>query len=81
MAPSFTRPRGSQIFFRSGETCDYAVIHTFGEGPASLRVPLEEKRRLRRVFAPEGVSCRVDGNELAVTGLVPFTGCAFLLER
>ena len=81
MAPSFTRPRGSQIVFRSGETCDYAVIHTFGEGPASLRVPLGEKRRLRRVFAPEGVSCRVNGNELAVTGLVPFTGCAFLLER
>lgn len=80
MAPSFTRPRGSQIFLRFGESCDYAVVHTFGDSPAALRIPLEKKRLLRRVFAPAGVECRVDGDALEVTGLTPFTGCAFLLE-
>lgn len=81
MGASWTRPTGSQIFYREGDNGLLLVVHTFEHAPEKLSVELDGSCAEPLVFAPGGVRCRRNGSHLELDNLTDFTGAAFYLPR
>lgn len=76
---SYRDPRGWQGVVRRGTAGTLVVIHTFGQAPHTLELPVQG--RVTALLARPGIAARVEEDILCLTGLHVFDGAAVLLEE
>lgn len=74
---SYVHPRGYQWFERTNEHWKLIVLHTFGNAPETVEIPLKGKWDLAGNFGAECAVC----NRLKFSGLQDFIGGVVLLKR
>ncbi len=77
---SYTHPTGYQVFSRSNDTHELLVIHTFGNTPDTIDIPVTAQNILR-IFAPSSVSVELQANNLKISVLSHFNGLAVYLTK
>lgn len=76
-----TDPTGWQVFLRLGKKTGYAVVHTFGEPPDEITVPLGGRSTaLVRSFASSKLRWSLRNGVLRIAKPAAFQGAAFLFK-
>lgn len=75
---SYRAPKGWQAMVRQGQTQTLVVVHTFGNAPHQVTLPVTG--RIAAVFARDGLTV-TQTNTLCVSGLQDFDAAAVLLEN
>lgn len=75
---SYRAPKGWQVVVRRGENQTLVVVHTFGDAPHRIALPVFG--RISAVFARRGIAV-TQAEALCVGGLQDFDAAALLLEN
>lgn len=76
---SYREPRGWQGVVRRGAAGTLAVVHTFGQAPDRVELPVQG--RVAAVLARPGVEAAAADGTLRISGLGDFDGVAVLLQE